>query len=46
LVPSGGSDWHGATEGPRRLGIMNVPVDWLERQDEKLAAVASSDTSG
>jgi predicted metal-dependent phosphoesterase TrpH len=39
LVPSGGSDWHGAPDGPRRLGIMNVPVDWLERQDAKLAAL-------
>jgi 3',5'-nucleoside bisphosphate phosphatase len=39
LVPSGGSDWHGAPDGPRRLGIMNVPVDWLERQDEKLASL-------
>ncbi|MFN2572516.1 MAG: PHP domain-containing protein [Gemmatimonadales bacterium] len=46
LVPSGGSDWHGASDGPRRLGIMNVPVDWLERQDEKVASVASSQTSG
>jgi predicted metal-dependent phosphoesterase TrpH len=42
LVPSGGSDWHGAPDGPRRLGIMNVPVEWLERQDERVAAVASS----
>ena len=42
VLPSGGSDWHGASEGPRRLGIMNVPIEWLERQDEKLAAVASS----
>lgn len=42
LVPSGGSDWHGAPDGPRRLGIMNVPVEWLERQDEKIASVASS----
>jgi len=41
LVPSGGSDWHGAPDGPRRLGIMNVPVDWLERQDEKLAALGA-----
>ena len=41
LVPSGGSDWHGAPDGPRRLGIMNVPVEWLERQDEKVASVAS-----
>jgi 3',5'-nucleoside bisphosphate phosphatase len=42
LVPSGGSDWHGAPDGPRRLGIMNVPVEWLERQDEKVASVAAS----
>jgi predicted metal-dependent phosphoesterase TrpH len=42
LVPSGGSDWHGAPDGPRRLGIMNVPVEWLERQDERVASVASS----
>jgi predicted metal-dependent phosphoesterase TrpH len=42
LVPSGGSDWHGAPDGPRRLGIMNVPVDWLERQDEKLAALGAA----
>jgi len=42
LVQSGGSDWHGATDGPRRLGIMNVPVEWLEKQDEKVAAVASA----
>jgi predicted metal-dependent phosphoesterase TrpH len=42
LVPSGGSDWHGAPDGPRRLGIMNVPLEWLERQDEKVASVASS----
>jgi predicted metal-dependent phosphoesterase TrpH len=42
LLPSGGSDWHGAPDGPRRLGIMNVPIEWLERQDEKVASVASS----
>jgi 3',5'-nucleoside bisphosphate phosphatase len=46
LVPSGGSDWHGASDGPRRLGIMNVPLDWLERQDARLASGASSQTSG
>ena len=45
LVPSGGSDWHGATEGPRRLGMMNVPAEWLERQDEKVASLASSTRS-
>jgi predicted metal-dependent phosphoesterase TrpH len=44
LVPSGGSDWHGAPDGPRRLGIMNVPVEWLERQDEKLTSLGA--TSG
>jgi predicted metal-dependent phosphoesterase TrpH len=42
LVPSGGSDWHGAPEGPRRLGMMNVPAEWLERQDERVASLASS----
>ena len=42
LVPSGGSDWHGASEGPRRLGNMNVPAEWLDRQDEKVAAIAGS----
>lgn len=42
LVPSGGSDWHGAPDGPRRLGIMNVPVDWLERQDEKIASLGAA----
>lgn len=42
LVPSGGSDWHGATEGPRRLGMMNVPAEWLERQDERVVSLASS----
>jgi len=33
LVPSGGSDWHGASEGPRTIGNMRVPYAWLERQD-------------
>lgn len=36
LVPSGGSDWHGASEGYRALGSMHVSIDWLERQDERL----------
>lgn len=44
LVPSGGSDWHGAPDGPRRLGIMDVPIDWLERQDQKVALLGA--TSG
>lgn len=42
LVPSGGSDWHGAPDGPRRLGIMNIPAEWLAKQDERVAAVATS----
>jgi predicted metal-dependent phosphoesterase TrpH len=42
LVPSGGSDWHGATDGPRRLGMMNIPSEWLDRQDERVASLASS----
>ena len=36
LVPSGGSDWHGATDGPRLLGMMRVPRAWLERQDSRV----------
>jgi predicted metal-dependent phosphoesterase TrpH len=39
LVPSGGSDWHGAAEGPRTIGMMQVPMEWLARQDAMLAAV-------
>jgi predicted metal-dependent phosphoesterase TrpH len=41
LLPSGGSDWHGATEGPRVLGCMNVPVEWLYRHDAVRAARAA-----
>ena len=33
LVPSGGSDCHGATEGPRALGSMQIPIEWLDRQE-------------
>ena len=36
LVPSGGSDWHGATEGPRTIGMMRVPPAWLERQEARV----------
>lgn len=41
LVPSGGSDWHGAAEGPRTLGMMKVPADWLARQDGRVRAPAA-----
>lgn len=38
LLPSGGSDWHGTYDGWRTLGVMQVPVAWLERQEAHLAA--------
>ncbi|MEP6492840.1 MAG: PHP domain-containing protein [bacterium] len=41
LVPSGGSDWHGAAEGPRTLGMMRVPAEWLARQDGRVRAGAA-----
>ncbi|MEO7217499.1 MAG: PHP domain-containing protein [Gemmatimonadaceae bacterium] len=41
LVPSGGSDWHGATEGYRVIGNMHVPEAWLELQDARLATRVS-----
>ncbi|MDE3216826.1 MAG: PHP domain-containing protein [Gemmatimonadota bacterium] len=37
LVPSGGSDWHGADDGPRTLGTMRVPEEWLALQDARVA---------
>jgi len=38
LVPSGGSDWHGASKGPRTLGNQRVPFAMLDRQDAVVAA--------
>ena len=38
LVISGGSDWHGAADGPRTIGMMQVPGHWLALQDAHLAA--------
>ena len=38
VVPSGGSDWHGAASGARVLGAMHVPAEWLARQDARVAA--------
>ena len=43
LVPTGGSDWHGALGGPRVLGAMRIPYAWLERQEERLARVRSGE---
>jgi 3',5'-nucleoside bisphosphate phosphatase len=45
LVPSGGSDWHGASDGPRRLGMMNVPKEWLAKQDERVASMTAGANS-
>ena len=38
LVRSGGSDWHGGTDGPRLLGTMRVPAAWLDQQDQRVSA--------
>lgn len=37
LVRSGGSDWHGADDGPRTLGMMRVPAQWLADQEARVA---------
>ena len=39
LVVSGGSDWHGASDGPRTIGMMNVPAEWLALQDRRVASL-------
>jgi predicted metal-dependent phosphoesterase TrpH len=44
LVRSGGSDWHGANEGPRVLGVMRVPASWLEQQDARVEARRAAGT--
>ena len=38
LLPSGGSDWHGTFDGWRTLGVMQVPREWMARQEAHLAA--------
>ena len=45
MIPSGGSDWHGTKEGPRQIGNMNIPMEWLEKQDERIASRAVSRVS-
>lgn len=37
LVPSGGSDSHGAVDGPRVIGAMCVPAAWLALQLDRVA---------
>ena len=44
LVASGGSDWHGAADGPRVLGVMRVPLAWLQQQDARVEARRSAGT--
>ena len=34
-------DWHGAAEGPRSIGAMHVPFEWLDRQDALVASRVS-----
>jgi 3',5'-nucleoside bisphosphate phosphatase len=41
LVRSGGSDWHGAPDGARTLGMLRVPALWLSEQDARVAARGS-----
>jgi hypothetical protein len=38
LVPSGGSDWHGAGDASRALGVMRVPAEWLQLHAQRLSA--------
>ena len=42
LVSSGGSDWHGAEQGPRTIGMMKVPYAILEQQEARIAARGAS----
>ncbi|MEO5589030.1 MAG: PHP domain-containing protein [Gemmatimonadaceae bacterium] len=42
VLPSGGSDWHGSADGPRTIGCMHIPHEWLEQQDIAAAKRAAS----
>ena len=46
LVPSGGSDWHGATDGNRILGMMRVPAEWVARQEARIVRRSADSTDG
>jgi predicted metal-dependent phosphoesterase TrpH len=46
MVPSGGSDWHGALEGPRVIGNQKVPAEWLDRQEARAASVRAGRVGG
>jgi predicted metal-dependent phosphoesterase TrpH len=45
LVPSGGSDWHGASEGPRTIGSMHIPPSWLNAQDILVARKSAAEVA-
>jgi predicted metal-dependent phosphoesterase TrpH len=38
LVSSGGSDWHGAQEGPRVIGAITIPASWVDEQLDRAHA--------
>ncbi len=42
LVPSGGSDCHGAETGARAIGSMQVPASWMNEQIERAHQVRST----
>ena len=44
LLPSGGSDWHGTHDGPRRIGGQLVPKIWLDWQEARVAVRAAAKT--
>ena len=46
LVPSGGSDSHGAATGARAVGSMPVPLEWLDRQDARVELVRAASVPG
>ena len=46
LLPSGGSDWHGTHDGPRRLGGQLVPKIWLDWQEARVAERAARGRDG
>jgi predicted metal-dependent phosphoesterase TrpH len=46
LVLSGGSDWHGAAEGPRTLGNQKVPWEWLEAQEREVGRKGGREGGG
>jgi hypothetical protein len=45
LVRSGGSDWHGAADGPRSLGAMRVPAEWSEAQAARAGRYRREDSA-